>query len=124
MGTAVVRDARTLSRKREGPQVLRQTPPGRVTEGRRMTRLASNRTGGNSLHGMIRGGGGNKSMAWCPFATKSERVDILEGTGLHSIAPPPYSTTWTKADLASWIINFSQRRMVRAESSHNNFDGY
>jgi radical SAM superfamily enzyme YgiQ (UPF0313 family) len=30
----------------------------------------------------------------------------------------------TKANLASWIINFSQRRMARAEPCHNNFDGY
>jgi radical SAM superfamily enzyme YgiQ (UPF0313 family) len=31
---------------------------------------------------------------------------------------------WTQSNLASWFINFSQRRMARAEQSHNNFDGY
>jgi radical SAM superfamily enzyme YgiQ (UPF0313 family) len=34
--------------------------------------------------------------------------------------PPPF----TKSNLASWVINFSQRRMARAECSGNNFDGY
>jgi hypothetical protein len=46
----------------------------------------------NSLYGMIRGGGGNRRVVWCPFVTKSKRVDITEGIGLNSIAPPPYST--------------------------------
>ncbi len=30
----------------------------------------------------------------------------------------------SKADLASWFINFTQRRMALANSSPNNFDGY
>ena len=30
----------------------------------------------------------------------------------------------TKSDLASWVINLSQRRMARAEEVGNNFDGY
>jgi radical SAM superfamily enzyme YgiQ (UPF0313 family) len=30
----------------------------------------------------------------------------------------------TQASIASWVINFSQRRMARAEQAHNNFDGY
>jgi hypothetical protein len=30
----------------------------------------------------------------------------------------------TKSDLASWVINLSQRRMARAEDVGNNFDGY
>jgi radical SAM superfamily enzyme YgiQ (UPF0313 family) len=30
----------------------------------------------------------------------------------------------TKSNLASWVINFSQRQMARAEQSNNNFDGY
>jgi radical SAM superfamily enzyme YgiQ (UPF0313 family) len=30
----------------------------------------------------------------------------------------------TQASIASWVINFSQRRMARAEAAHNNFDGY
>jgi len=34
--------------------------------------------------------------------------------------PPPF----TKSNLASWVINFSQRHMARAERSGNNFDGY
>ena len=41
MGTAVIRHAWTLSQKRKGTQVLRQTKPETVSEGRRMTRLAS-----------------------------------------------------------------------------------
>ena len=31
---------------------------------------------------------------------------------------------WTKANIASWIINLSQRRMAQAEPCNNNFDGY
>src|ERR1035437_262468 len=30
----------------------------------------------------------------------------------------------TKANIASWVINFSQRRMVQAGPDNNNFDGY
>jgi len=30
----------------------------------------------------------------------------------------------TKASMASWFINLSQRRMAQAEDSHNNFDSY
>jgi radical SAM superfamily enzyme YgiQ (UPF0313 family) len=30
----------------------------------------------------------------------------------------------TQASIASWVINLSQRRMARAEQTHNNFDGY
>lgn len=30
----------------------------------------------------------------------------------------------TRASIASWVINLSQRRMARAEQTHNNFDGY
>ena len=45
MGTAVVPDAWTLSQKRRGPQVLHQTQPETASEGCRMTRLASSRTG-------------------------------------------------------------------------------
>jgi radical SAM superfamily enzyme YgiQ (UPF0313 family) len=30
----------------------------------------------------------------------------------------------TQANLASWVINFSQRRMARAKKANNNFDGY
>jgi hypothetical protein len=30
----------------------------------------------------------------------------------------------TKANMASWFINFSQRRMVQARPAKNNFDGY
>jgi len=83
VGTAVVRDAWTLSRKRQGLQVLRQTPPGRVSEGRRMTRLASSRTGENSPYGMISGGGGDVGRTWWPFATMLERADTLEAIDLN-----------------------------------------
>lgn len=34
--------------------------------------------------------------------------------------PMPFTT----ANITSWVINFSQRRMARVEQSHNNFDGY
>jgi hypothetical protein len=44
-------------------QLLRQTKPGRVSEGRRRTRLASSRTGEDSLYGMNSGGGGNE-VSW------------------------------------------------------------
>ncbi len=30
----------------------------------------------------------------------------------------------TKASVASWVINLSQRKMAMAENSHNNFDSY
>lgn len=30
----------------------------------------------------------------------------------------------TQANIASWVINFSQRRMAWAGHLHNNFDGY
>jgi len=30
----------------------------------------------------------------------------------------------TQSSIASWVINFSQRRMASAEDAHNNFDGY
>jgi radical SAM superfamily enzyme YgiQ (UPF0313 family) len=30
----------------------------------------------------------------------------------------------TKSNVASWVINFSQRRMARAQDSGNNFDGF
>jgi radical SAM superfamily enzyme YgiQ (UPF0313 family) len=30
----------------------------------------------------------------------------------------------TKSNIASWVINLSQRRMARAEHANNNFDGY
>ena len=30
----------------------------------------------------------------------------------------------TKANIASWVINFSQRRMAQAGPANNNFDGY
>ncbi len=30
----------------------------------------------------------------------------------------------TKSNIASWVINLSQRRMARAEQANNNFDGY
>lgn len=30
----------------------------------------------------------------------------------------------TQANIASWLINFSQRRMARAHDTNNNFDGY
>jgi radical SAM superfamily enzyme YgiQ (UPF0313 family) len=30
----------------------------------------------------------------------------------------------TQANLASWVINLTQRRMARADHAHNNFDGY
>jgi hypothetical protein len=64
-GTALaagVRDAWTLSQKRKEPQVLRQTKPGTVSEGRTTTRLASSRTGENPPYGMNRGGGGPVGM--------------------------------------------------------------
>ena len=30
----------------------------------------------------------------------------------------------TQSNIASWVINFSQRRMAAAESANNNFDDY
>jgi radical SAM superfamily enzyme YgiQ (UPF0313 family) len=31
---------------------------------------------------------------------------------------------WTKSNIASWVINLSQRRMVRAQQTQNNFDQF
>jgi hypothetical protein len=58
-------------------QLPRQTKPGRVSEGRRRTRLASSRTGENSLYGMNRGGGGNEVdglMTFCHDARKGRYI--------------------------------------------------
>ena len=30
----------------------------------------------------------------------------------------------TQSNIASWVINFSQRRVARAQEAHNDFDGY
>ena len=31
---------------------------------------------------------------------------------------------WTRANIASWAVNFSQRRMVRPRAPGGNFDGF
>ena len=73
-------------------QLLRQTKPRKVSEGRRRTRLASSRTGENPPYGMNRGGGGNIGMTQWLFATMPERADTQEAIGLNSDAPPLHST--------------------------------
>ena len=73
MGTAVVRDAWTLSQKRKGTQVLRQTQPETASEGCRMTRLASSRTAGKpAVRNEPRGwrNRGHDLMAICHDARK------------------------------------------------------
>ena len=76
-----------------GERQLRcQTKPGRVSEGRRMTRLASSGTGENPPYGMNRGGGGNEGKTWWPFATMLGRADTQEAIGLNR-APPLHSTS-------------------------------
>jgi hypothetical protein len=90
---------------RRGPRLLRSEPGTERTAGaasngaangfgrtRRLLAGASNRTGKNSLYGMIRGGGGTVSMTWRPFATMPERPDTMEAAGpnwacLHSTRP-------------------------------------
>ena len=74
-------------------QLLHQTLPEWVAEGRRRTGLASSRTGENSLYGMNREGGGNDGKTRWPFATTPERADTSEVIGLNRVAPPPYSTS-------------------------------
>jgi hypothetical protein len=119
VGTAVVRDAWTLSQKRRGPQVLHQTQPGTVAEGRRMTRLASSRTGENPPYGMIRGGGGNEVdglMTFCHNARKGRY------TGSHwskPVAPPLYSTIYHSDRLSGISERFrdSWRGQVKAYPS-------
>ena len=64
-------------------QLLRQTEPGRVSEGRRRTRLASNRSGEDPPYGMNRGGGGNVGRTWWPVATMLERAETAEAIGLN-----------------------------------------
>ena len=73
-------------------QLLRQTQPGRASEGRGRPRLASSRTGENPPYGMNRGGGGNIGMTRGLFATMPERADTQEAIGLNSDAPPLHST--------------------------------
>jgi hypothetical protein len=80
------RGSRRLDTKRPETgqrQLLRQTKPGWVSEGRRRTRLASSRTGENPLYGMNRGGGGNVGMTRGLFATMLERADMKEAIGLN-----------------------------------------
>ena len=77
-------------------QLLRQTPPEGAAEGRRRTRLASNRNGENPPYGMNREGGGNDGMTRWPFATMPERADTSEAIGLNRVAPPLYSTPFSK----------------------------
>ena len=67
----------------EERQLLRQTKPRKVSEGRRRTRLASSRTGENPPYGMNRGGGGNFGMTRGLFATMLERADTKEAIGLN-----------------------------------------
>jgi len=67
-------------------RVLRQTKPGTAPEGRRMTRLASSRTGENPPCGMNRGGGGTVGTICWPFATMLERADTAEAIGLNQRA--------------------------------------
>ena len=82
----------TEPRKKKEGQARRQTKSERISEGRRVTRRgfqpyglcgAPHNTGENSPSGMIRGGGGNVSMIWRPFATMLERADTLEAAGLN-----------------------------------------
>jgi hypothetical protein len=67
-------------------QVLSQTKPVTASEGCRMTRLASSRTGENSPYGMNRGGGGTVITTCWPFATMLERADTAEAIGLNQHA--------------------------------------
>jgi hypothetical protein len=83
VGAAVVRDAWTLSQKRKGTQVLRQTQPGTGAEGCRMTRLASSRTGENLPYGMNQGGAGTVGTTCWPFAMMPERADTAEAIALN-----------------------------------------
>src|ERR1019366_5452834 len=66
-------------------QLLRQTKPRKVSEGRSRTRLASSRTGENPPYGMNRGGGGNFGMTRGLFATMLERADTKEAIGLNRL---------------------------------------
>jgi len=73
-------------------QLLRQTKPRRVSEGRRKTRLASSRTGENPPYGMNRGGGGNVGMTRGLFVTMPERADTKGSRWAKPVAPPLHST--------------------------------
>jgi hypothetical protein len=65
------------------PQALCQTQPQRLRKGAGWQGRASNRNGENPPYGMNRGGGGNVSMTWRPFATMLERADTTEVAGLN-----------------------------------------
>src|SRR5438094_7101950 len=86
-----------MARNGNESQVLRQTKPGRVSEGRRMPRLASSRIGENPLYGMNRGGRGNEMnglMTICHDARKGRYIGshwpnhvapLLHSTALHKL---------------------------------------
>ena len=65
------------------PQALCQTQSERLRKGAGWQGRASNRNGENPPYGMNRGGGGNVSMTWRPFATMLERADTTEVAGLN-----------------------------------------
>jgi hypothetical protein len=98
-------------------QLLRQTKPRRVSEGRRRTRLASSRTGENPPYGMNRGGGGNAGMTRGLFATMPERADTKGSHWSKPVAPPLHSTS-------SFLLprvksgKGSNRRLVPSDASN------
>lgn len=62
---------------------------------------------------------------YCSAKELEERVkkmyrDFYGYRSMFQRLPPPL----TKADLASWFLNFSQRRMSRTDEEFENFDGY
>jgi len=36
----------------------------------------------------------------------------------------PLPTSTSKASIANWVVNFSERRMARSSAGNNDFDGY
>ena len=79
------------------PQALCQTQPEWLRKGAGWPGCASNRNGENPPYGMNRGGGGNVSMTWRPFATMLERADTTEVAGLNWArlrSTRPVGSTW------------------------------
>ena len=79
-------------------QLLRQTKPRKVSEGRRRTRLTSSRTGENSPYGMNRGGGGNEVdglMTFCHDARKGRNIGSHWPNHVRASAPlDRFLRTW------------------------------
>jgi len=63
-----------------------------------------------------------------PYGTAAELEDNVQKMNREFYSLPSMVSRlplpWTMANMASWVINFSQRRMFQPGPANNNFDGY